>query len=337
MTRAATGVASVLALLLVLVGAAAAHPLRTGYLELQRTAPGTYRVFWTMPAASGEGPPAVELDFAPGCDAPDPPAASFTGGQVVRTWTLRCPDGLGGTVVGARGLAAAQTDILVRVVEGESATVATGRLAPLAPALLIPAKPGLADLAWTYLRLGVEHILLGVDHLLFVTALLLLVDRPRRLVFTITAFTLAHSLTLGLAVTQVVRLPGPPVEALVALSVALAAAAALRNRWGLATGAAQQQGPWRLAFAFGLLHGLGFAGALGEVGLPAGAVPLALLFFNLGVELGQLAFVAALLAVAAGWRRLALPWREWGSALVPYAIGSLAMSWTIERVAAFWG
>lgn len=332
MSRVAPGLAFALALLLALPGAWA-HPLRTGYLELQQTAPDSYQVLWAMPAVAGEWP-AVALDFAQRCEAPALPPASYKGGQVVRTWSLRCPGGIGGTPLTARGLAAAQMDILVRVVEGEAA-VATGRLAPMAPTLLVPAEPGPADHAWTYLRLGVEHILLGVDHLLFVTALMLLVDRPRRLIVTITAFTLAHSLTLGLAVVDVVRLPGPPVEALIAISIALAAAAGLRQRSNLVASARQR--PWRLAFVFGLLHGLGFAGALGEIGLPAGAVPLALLFFNLGVELGQLAFVAALLAVAAGWRRLALPRKAWLGALVPYAIGSVAMFWTIERVAGFWG
>jgi hydrogenase/urease accessory protein HupE len=189
--------------------------------------------------------------------------------------------------------------------------------------------------ARTYLALGVEHILTGFDHLLFVLALLLIVKSARRIVATVTAFTVAHSLTLAAATLGFVHLPQPPVEAAIALSIAFVAAEivhGLDGRPGLTARA-----PWLVAFAFGLLHGLGFAGALAEIGLPQSAIPLALLCFNLGVELGQLAFVVALLACLALARRARIPWPRAARPLPAYAIGALAMFWVIERVAAFAG
>jgi hypothetical protein len=178
-------------------------------------------------------------------------------------------------------------------------------------------------------------MLLGIDHLLFVLALVLLVRDGRRLIATITAFTVAHSITLGAAVLGFVHLPSAPVEALIALSIALVAAAALRGDAECRHRAALRS--WPLAFVFGLLHGLGFAGALSEIGLPAGSIPLALLAFNLGVELGQLAFVAAVLPLLAMVGHLPVRWPRWAPRLVPYAIGSVAMFWTVERIGSFWG
>ncbi len=181
--------------------------------------------------------------------------------------------------------------------------------------------------------LGVEHILGGVDHLLFVLALLLIVRGGRRILFTITAFTAAHSITLVAATLGWVRVPGPPVEAMIALSIVFVAAEiihGLRGRLGLTARA-----PWVVAFSFGLLHGFGFAGALAEVGLPQQAIPVALLTFNIGVEIGQLIFVALVLAVRAFIARLALPSAAWLPYAVPYAIGSVAMFWVIERIGAF--
>lgn len=199
------------------------------------------------------------------------------------------------------------------------------------------ASPGRFEVARTYTVLGIEHILMGVDHLLFVLALLLLVDSRRRLLVTITAFTVAHSITLALASLGVLSVPGPPVEASIALSIVFVASEIIHARQGRP--GLTQRYPWVVAFTFGLLHGLGFAGALAEVGLPPLSVPTALLFFNVGVEIGQLLFIAAVLAFI--WlsrqavRRLGLPsvnglWR-----VVPYAIGGVASYWLFERIAAF--
>jgi len=185
------------------------------------------------------------------------------------------------------------------------------------------------------LRLGIEHILGGIDHLLFVLALVLLVKGWKRLVGTITAFTVAHSITLAAATLGWVQMPGPPVEACIALSIALVAAELLRthDRASLAL-----RWPWLIAFAFGLLHGLGFAGALREIGLPQQAIPLALFFFNAGVELGQLLFIAAVLAFAAAARPIARRFARppaWAWRVPPYAIGGVAGFWVIQRIAAF--
>ena len=172
------------------------------------------------------------------------------------------------------------------------------RLTPQQPATVIPVQPGAWEVAGTYLGLGVEHILTGIDHLLFVLALLLLTTGTWRLLKTVTAFTVAHSITLALATLGLVHVPPKPVEAVIALSIVFVAAEILHARRGRIGLAARM--PWIVAFTFGLLHGFGFAGALSEVGLPAGQIPVALLFFNLGVEAGQLLFIAAVLALVAG-------------------------------------
>jgi hypothetical protein len=187
--------------------------------------------------------------------------------------------------------------------------------------------------AWLYLKLGIEHILLGVDHLLFVLALLLITRGTWLLIKTITAFTVAHSITLALATLEYVHVPSAPVEALISLSIVFVAVEIVRlwqGREGLSARA-----PWVVAFTFGLLHGLGFAGALSEVGLPAGHIPVALLFFNLGVEIGQLLFIAVMLCLFTLIRRVRISWPRWANLAAPYAIGSIAMFWVIERVAAF--
>ena len=190
----------------------------------------------------------------------------------------------------------------------------------------------LADAARRYLTLGVEHILLGIDHLLFVLGLLLIVRGRWSLVKTITAFTAAHSLTLALATFGLVALPARTIDALIALSILFLAVEILHARQGRI--GLTHRFPWLVAFAFGLLHGLGFAGALTAAGLPAAEIPLALLFFNLGVELGQLMFVAATLSLRWAARTLGLGWPAWAEPLPAYAIGTLASFWFMERLVA---
>jgi HupE / UreJ protein len=187
-----------------------------------------------------------------------------------------------------------------------------------------------ADAARRYLALGVEHILLGIDHLLFVLGLLLIVRGPWMLIKTVTAFTVAHSLTLALATLGLVAVPSRPVDAAIALSIVFLAAEILRARQGRV--GLTHRFPWLIAFAFGLLHGLGFAGALAEIGLPAGEIPLALLFFNLGVEIGQLMFIGAVLSLRWAAQRLEVAWPAWAEPLPAYAIGTVASFWLIERV-----
>jgi hydrogenase/urease accessory protein HupE len=198
---------------------------------------------------------------------------------------------------------------------------------------VVEALPGTWQVARTYLALGVEHILAGIDHLLFVFALLLLVKGTNRLIATITAFTIAHSLTLAAATLGWVHVPAPPVEAAIALSIVFLAVEIIRSQRG--TIVLTQQFPWIIALIFGLLHGFGFAGALSEVGLPQSAIPVALMCFNIGVEIGQLIFVASVIALMKILRHLQFNWPASAKIIPPYLIGSCAAFWVIQRLTAF--
>jgi hydrogenase/urease accessory protein HupE len=330
MTRARVALAGAL-LAVALGGAAVAHELRPGYLELRETAPDEFAMLWKVPAR-GDQRFGIRPALPERCAPASPPAGMLTDEAYVERSVVRCPGGLDGQTLAVDGLAATLTDVLVRI-ERQDGASSTHRLTPAAPSVVLTGAPDGTAVAATYLRLGVEHILLGFDHLLFVLALLILVGPTRRLIGTVTAFTVAHSLTLAAATLGLVHVPSAPVEATIALSIAFVAAEIVHARQGRVS--LTEQRPWIVAFAFGLLHGLGFAGALAAVGLPPRAIPVALLFFNVGVEVGQLLFIGAVLAVGAVVRRLALPWPAWAWRLAPWGIGTLAAYWTIERVAAF--
>jgi hydrogenase/urease accessory protein HupE len=311
--------------------AAVAHEVRPAYLELRETAPDTFDVLWKVPA-NGEMRLALYVQFPADARQLSEPRGKFSGGAHIERWRIQRPGGLDGQSIAIEGLSSTKIDALVRVTDVKGVTQ-TFRATPDAPSVTIAAAASGWQVASTYTGLGIEHILLGIDHLLFVLALVLLVKGWKRLVGTITAFTIAHSITLALATLGLVNVPGPPVEACIALSIVFVAAEILRSRAGKP--GLTERAPWVMAFTFGLLHGLGFAGALSEVGLPQHAIPLALLFFNVGVELGQLAFIATVLALAAIARRIPLPLPRWAPLIPPYAIGAVAMFWVIERTAAF--
>jgi len=320
------------ALLLAILGfPASAHEVRPAYLQLRESAAGEVAVVWKTPAR-GE----MRLALTPRLSGAGlPPAGLVTrraAGSAIQEWHWRLPAPLRGQVLSIDGLQGTLTDALVRADFADGSTW-MGRLTPRAPEVLIPERPGAFAVMQAYLALGVEHILLGVDHLAFVLALLLIVRGVRQLVLTVSAFTVAHSITLALATLGAARLPPAPVEAVIALSIVFVAAEILRERRGI--GGLTARAPWAVAFAFGLLHGFGFAGALAEIGLPQGQLPLALLFFNLGVEVGQLAFVASVLFVVELARRVRLPWPRWLEGLPPYAIGSVAAFWVFQRIAVF--
>jgi hydrogenase/urease accessory protein HupE len=325
----------VLALLAFLVGglgfvaSAYSHALQPGYLALRAIDKNTYAVTWKMPAVRGRPMP-IAARLPESCAPRTPGQPVWDGAAYVARWTATCPGGPVGGTIAVEGLAATQTDVLVRI-QRLDGTEQTARLTPAAASFVIEEAPGMLDVAGTYLLLGTEHILLGIDHLLFVLALLILVSGWRRLVWTITAFTGAHSITLAAATLGFVRVAPGPVEAVIALSIVFVAMEIVHTRQGR-PGLTESR-PWIVAFAFGLLHGFGFAGALSQIGLPEHAIPLALLFFNVGVEVGQLLFVAAVLAVVAAWRRLEAPWPQWAWRVPVYTIGSLAAYWTVERVA----
>ncbi len=316
---------------ILLARAAAAHEVRPGYLELRELDGERVAMLWKIPA-QGDLRFGIRADLPERCARVGEPTETWTGDAYVERATLACGGGLDGARVGVAGLSATTIDVLVRIARADG-SVQVARLTPSAPALLVEAAPGLLGVARTYVVLGVEHILLGVDHLLFVLALVILVGATRRLLATVTAFTVAHSLTLALATLGVVHVPARPVEAVIALSIVFVAAEIVHGMLGRPGVTARR--PWLVAFVFGLLHGLGFAGALAEVGLPPQAIPTALLCFNVGVELGQLAFVAAVLAAGALLARLRVAWPAWSWYLPPYAIGAIAAYWTIERLARF--
>ncbi len=331
-----------LSLLLLLIAklaaprAALAHAFDPALLDLREERAGEFGVVWKVPGTGR----AADLTprFPTECNRLDAHGADGDGPQ---HWRVNCgSSGLRGARLAVSGLDRNRIEAIVRitwldgtviagVLHGDNDEFAVPR-APWSGAALsgAPAR----GVLWSYLRLGIDHILFGFDHLLFVLGLLLLVERTGLLIKTITAFTVAHSLALALAVMGVVKVPAAPVEALIALSIVLVAYELTR-----ANGPASlvRQYPWAVAFAFGLLHGLGFAGALAEIGLPAGQIPLALLAFNLGVEIGQLAFVLVMLFPLKVFARLAAtrPWLRW---LPAYAIGALAMAWVFERIERFW-
>ena len=255
-------------------------------------------------------------------------------GSLIERWLIEAAGGLEGKSVEFVGLQATITDVLVRV-QMSDGTHSTTLVHPSHPRVEITARQGVAAIAGAYVVNGIEHILFGYDHLLFVLALVLIVRRGRVLLWTITAFTLAHSITLTLATLGVVHVPGPPVEASIALSIVLLACEIVRLRRGELSLTARW--PWVVAFTFGLLHGFGFAGALIDLGLPQGDIPLALFSFNVGVEIGQLLFIGAVLSVLACARRFHFPLLVERHALTAatYGIGIMAAFWFIERVAGF--
>lgn len=312
------------------------HALEPGYLEVRQIDASLYAVVWKKPADNTGAPMAIAVQLPEQCDPRTEGQLVLDGGAYYARWSASCAGGLEGGTLQIAGLERTSTDVLVRFDFADGVT-GTHRLTPTDTSFVVPEQPDRLEVVQTYFAFGVEHILGGIDHLLFVLALLILVKGTRRIVATITAFTVAHSITLAGATLGWVNMPGPPVEAAIALSIAFVAAEILHSRQGRS--GLTERYPWIVAFTFGLLHGFGFAGALTEVGLPQTEIPAALLFFNVGVEVGQLLFVAAVLAIL--WmirrltRRITIPQVTWVSALPAYAIGSLAVFWVFERSAAF--
>jgi hydrogenase/urease accessory protein HupE len=320
--------------LLVLLLPAQAHESLPASLTLEEIAPHEFDVYWRTPALQSSGM-ALAPRLPGDCRMLEAPQDSYAPGARLSRWRVRCAQGLGaGARIAIEGLQTSLVDVLVHVsrADGSSATVVAS---PRQPEVLLPdmAARGLAVRA--YFGLGVEHILTGIDHLLFVLCLILLVRGGAALLKTITAFTLAHSATLALSALGWIHVPQPPVEAVIALSILCLACELAGAK--VPCGAAPRA-YWGVAFAFGLLHGFGFAGALAEVGLPAHEVPAALLLFNLGVEAGQLMFVVPVLALLAIGRRLPVP------AVLPRrmdfavnVIGAVAAFWWLQRMAAVLG
>jgi hydrogenase/urease accessory protein HupE len=308
-----------------------AHEVRPGYLELRQTDAGMYAVLWKVPAV-GEMRLSIHPRFPENC-RPVGEVTSYRGSDsYTERLSIACPGGLNGRTIAIDGLGATMTDALVRI-EFADRTTWTQRLKPSAPAAVIPKTASRLQTAGVYLKLGVEHILSGVDHLLFVLALIILTRGGWKLVKTVTAFTLSHSVTLTAATLGFVHVPQRPVEAIIALSIVFVATEIVKVRRGIKSITASA--PWLVAFSFGLIHGLGFAGGLSDAGLPVAHIPTALLSFSLGVESGHFLFIGVMLSLIALVDRVRIPFPRWAELVPPYAIGTIAMFWVIQRIIAF--
>ncbi len=308
-----------------------AHELRPAYLELRQTAADQYSVLWKVPAL-GDLRLGLYVRLPETCKPMAESVKAMEGGAFVERWNVTCGDGLKGQAITIDGLRATVTDVLARI-EYRDGTTEIARLTPEFPVFTVTGVQTGFEVAWTYFRLGVDHILSGIDHLLFVFALILLIRNRWMLAKTITAFTVAHSITLAGAALGYFSLPQKPVEATIALSIAFVASELIKLKPGERR--LSESYPWVVAFAFGLLHGFGFAGALKEIGLPQLDVPLALFTFNVGVEAGQLMFVGAVLiafkAVSALLTVPIVPMRFTAA----YLIGTISTMWLFERLSSF--
>lgn len=317
--------------MLLLCMPAESHEIRPAYLQIVEVSPLKYEIYWKVPRM-GDAVPRIQPVFPEGFALEALENPKQTPDAAIYTYLLQSGESLRGKELFINGLNKTLIDVLVSVsfLNGEKTTLL---LQADSDRGIIPGETSALAVIRTYTILGIEHILLGIDHLLFVLALIMITRGKWRILKTITAFTLAHSITLSLAALGIVNFPGPPVEAVIALSIVFLASEIMRNIDGEQTLTSRK--PWIVAFTFGLLHGFGFAGALSDIGLPQTEIPLALAFFNIGVELGQIIFVAVMLLVI----YLINLKKDWPSSLkkVPaYAIGSLAAFWMIERIVGFW-
>jgi hydrogenase/urease accessory protein HupE len=315
-------------LVLALADAAASHPLAPALLDLREDAAGGVDVLWkrsTLSRPSGRLHPLLPE----ACPSRSDPRADREGVAVLERWRVDCgPQGLVGRSIGIAADGPIDVDVLVRIELSDGRTIQRV-LRRAETSMIVPAKASKGRVLLDYGRIGFDHILAGADHLLFVLGLYLLCTTTRALVKTITAFTVGHSVTLSLAALGMTDLPSGPIEVLIAASVLVLAVELARDEPD--DGTWMRRHPWPMSLGFGLLHGMGFASALREVGLPSGEIPMALLSFNLGIELGQLVFVGALLALAPMVRRLPFPAPTRAAV---YVMGSLAAFWVFDRSAA---
>jgi hydrogenase/urease accessory protein HupE len=320
---------------------AQAHDARPNYVQVTETDPNTFSIMWKVPA-SMPGSALPYPTMPEGCFADRQPAWQLTGGEYLGQQVFRCDAGLSGRIVGIEFPTinpSLSTLYKIRLANGEQHLRI---LKPSESEWTVPDEENRFAVATEYTVLGIEHIWIGIDHLLFVACLLFIARTPRRLLITITGFTVAHSITLALSALDLIRIPTPPVEAMIALSVVFMAWEIAKDNQNSLT----HRYPVAVAASFGLLHGFGFAAVLRDIGLPQTELPAALLFFNVGVEIGQVLFVLALVAAFLVLRplfaRLLRSASEndvhWSSLTVPasYLIGAVASMWMIERVAGFW-
>jgi hydrogenase/urease accessory protein HupE len=323
------GLALAILAILTLAFPLAAHESRPAYLDVREFSAGQYEVVWKRPMR-GEYVIGFTIGWPEGCSTTSAKETQVPGASITRMLLDCGQSGLLGGSITINRLPETSAEVLVRV-EFADGTSQTQLLRPASATITVEGPRSALAVGSEYLRLGFDHILAGVDHLVFVLGLTLIVGGGWRLVKTITAFTVAHSITLALSTLGLVRVSQAPVEAVIALSIVFLAREIVLQRQGRP--GLTSRVPWVVAFIFGLLHGLGFAGALREIGLPQGDIPLALLAFNLGVEAGQLAFVGVVLSVMALGKRLyasTLP--VWAGHIPAYVIGTVAAFWTLERI-----
>jgi hydrogenase/urease accessory protein HupE len=323
--------------LIVLVGLytsipANADEIRPALLDIKEQNTGLFAVTWKVPTRGNK-----VLAIAP--QLPEslvlvgsPSVQDVPGARIEHSTYKNTAESLTGQTIVIDGLSAVQTDVLL-LIQLQDGTQHSAILRPASPEFTIPLEASKLQVAGDYWRMGTIHILEGVDHLLFVLALLLIVTGFKQLLTAVTAFTVAHSITLALATLGMVHVPAAPTEAIIALSILFLATEIVHKHTGQIS--LTERYPWVIAFVFGLFHGLGFAGALSEIGVPQHEVPLALFMFNVGVETGQLLFIAVVLSLIALLKRLPLTAPQGAWRVLPYSIGSMAAFWTIERVVSF--
>jgi hypothetical protein len=314
--------------ILVTAGApASAHEIRPAFLQIREIEPSTYDVLWKTPA-QGDMRLALNAVMPPPCRNLGMARTTLVNAAAIESRRIFCEGGIAGGHIVFENLATTLTDVVVRF-EPIVGSPKTLRVNGATPFVVIPARQSLGEVAGAYFFFGVEHILFGFDHLLFVLCLLMLVDDRKRLLTAVTAFTVAHSITLAGTTFGWLRLASAPAEACIALSIAFVAAEIIKTRAGRAS--STQRRPGIAAFGFGLLHGFGFASALHDIGMPDDALPFALVSFNLGVEAGQIVFVAVVLALTWLWRLYApqVPASLYRASA--YMAGITASFWFIER------
>jgi hydrogenase/urease accessory protein HupE len=324
----------ILACLLMAASVAWAHEARPAYLEVKETAPGQYAILWRTPVLAGMRLPITLRLPSDLKELRDPSVEELADSLVERHWIEAGPNGMAGKRIEFPGLQATITDVLVRVemLDGRKWTTI---VRPSQPWMEIAASQTWIGVAATYIVEGIRHILFGADHMLFLLGLLLIVKDRWMLLKTVTAFTVAHSITLAIATLGYAELPVLPLNAAIALSILFLGPEIVRSWRGETSFTIRH--PWVVAFAFGLLHGFGFASALTSAGLPRHELPLALVSFNVGVELGQLGFIALVVLLKATFRILEVRWPRWVQALPGYTVGSLGAFWTVQRLAILLG
>jgi hydrogenase/urease accessory protein HupE len=313
-----------------ILGSAFAHESQPGLLEIRQLGQNRYEVIWRAPIYFG-GPHPARLQLPEDWQTIGEPTVRQLPDSALYRRVVDVPGGLvNGSTIRFPGLEVTITDVFVRVtrLDGTQSSLVVRPTQPFAQ--LRGDRPWYVS-SVEYLVLGFHHILMGIDHLLFVLGLLIIVQNRRMLIKTITAFTVAHSITLAIATLGYARVPGPPLNAAIALSILFLGPEIVRVWRGETSFTIRH--PWVVAFGFGLLHGFGFASGLSTVGMPKTEIPLALLMFNVGVELGQIAFVLLMLLIYRSLKVLAFRWPRWAEYVPGYTIGALGAYWTIQRTA----